>query len=368
MPTTGRSSRHQMRRRGGPGRTDDAERFDDHTAQREQGHGHRGRGHRDGDEGGEPGRRVEVGGEDAALAEADAADQGTADGEEAGAQDQSDEGAGQRLTGRDAAHHPAVGADQPQRGEPAVAPLAAEADGGGDEHGDGHQQGDEGQDDHQHEDGVEAVAFRVVAEGGDAVDAVVVGAALGEAVAAQVEEQFAGPDQPRVADGLADRPVQPLAQQGPVGGLQQLVQGGGDGHLARAGDLLQAGRQRGLRALGPQRVPLDVLAAVRLADPGDEQGVGPGGVGPRGAHRRPCVAALVARGQGAGDGRADQQQRDAETDADTGEQGADPPLAAAAEGEAGAHAEVAGPCTEPAHTIRSMSRDLPSRTTISRSE
>ncbi len=207
-----------------------------------------------------------------------------------------------------------------------------------------------------------------MAEAGDALDAVVLGAVLAEGVAAQVEEQFAGADQPRGADDLADPRVEPLAQQGAVGGLQQLVEGGGEGHLARAGDPLQAGRQRGVRALGPDHVPLDVLLVVRLAEAGDQQGAGPWGVGPLGVQRRPCVAALVPLGEGAGDGGADQQQCDAETDADAGEQGADPPFAAAAEGEAGAHAEVAGPDLEPAHTIRSMSRDLPSRTTISRSE
>ena len=46
----------------------------------------------------------------------------------------------ERLARRDPPGHPDVGADQPQRGQPAVAPLAAEADGGGDEHGDRQQQ------------------------------------------------------------------------------------------------------------------------------------------------------------------------------------------------------------------------------------
>ncbi|CAM5392637.1 hypothetical protein STENM327S_06728 [Streptomyces tendae] len=63
----------------------------------------------------------------------------------------------------------------------------------------------------------------------------------------------------------------------------------------------------------------------------------------------------------------EQQQRHAETDADGGQHGPGPALTAAGEGEADAQRQVGRPLAH-VHTTRSMSLDLPSRTTISRSE
>lgn len=153
-PPSGSSSRHHSRMSRRLGRANHAERLDDHSAQGQQRHRDRGRRDRDGDQDGERGRRVEVAREDADPEELDGAGDLATDQEEYDAEGQPEEGATECLARGDPAGHPAVGADESERGEPAVAPLAADAHARGDEDADRHQQHHEDEEDEQEKDRV----------------------------------------------------------------------------------------------------------------------------------------------------------------------------------------------------------------------
>lgn len=162
IPPSGSSSRHHRRRRAGlavrttpSGSMTTPRRASSVTATAAAGTAMAIRPH-------EYGRRVEVAREDAEAEDLDRARDLAADQEEAGAEDQPEHRSGERLARGDPAGHPAVGADQPQRREPAVAPLAAEAYGRGDEDADRHQQHHEDREDEQQQDRVHLLRGRLL--------------------------------------------------------------------------------------------------------------------------------------------------------------------------------------------------------------
>ncbi|MGX1118326.1 hypothetical protein RKD37_003689 [Streptomyces ambofaciens] len=353
---------------GRPSRAHHTERLDDHPAQREQRHQHRRRRDRHRDQQGQQRRGVEITGEHADAEHLGAARELSPDHEERGAENQPEDSAGQGLTGRDAPGHAAVGAHQAQRREPPVPPLAAEPHGGGDEHRDRHEQHHEDDQDQQeqHRVGVLLPGHRV-AEPVDALDPAL-GDLLGEPLRAPVVGEFGRADQPFLRDRADDPVRQPLAQQRAGVRVQQFLQGGGDHHLAHRRELLHARRQRCPRSLGLQGPAPQVVLAEVVVDPGDHERVAGlrhrvGGEGDVGARRLPLVPDV----QRARDRRRQQQQRHAESDADRRQHGPGPALAAPGEGEADTQRQVGRPLAH-VHTTRSMSLDLPSRTTISRSE
>jgi hypothetical protein len=263
--------------------------------------------------------------------------------------------------------HPAVGADQPLRRVPRVAALAAEPHGGGDEDADRHQQHHEDDQDQQEQHRVHPLGRgQRIPEPFEPGDPVVEPGR--EALRAAVEGEFLRADQPALPDGADDLLRQPVAQQLALVGLQQPLQCRGDHHLVHAGQLVEAGRYGSVRPLGLQHPPPDVHLAEGRAGVGDQQGV-VALLRLRLVEQEVRAGALpvVTCRERVRDRGREQQQRHPEPDADGGQQGADPPLTPAREREPEPQAQVPGPLPQ-AHTTRSMSRDLPSRTTISRSE
>lgn len=370
-PATGSSSRHHSRRRAGRAvrttpsgsmTTPRSANSVTRTLPR----------HREGDQEGEQRGGRQIAREDADAEQVDRAHEFPAEQEEAGAEHQPEHGAGQCLAGRDPARHAAVGADQPQCREPPVPPLAAEPHRRRDEDGDRHQQHHEDDQDEQQQDrGQALVVLRLpdVAVLLDTGHPAVAADVPCDVVGVGVVGEFARTHEARVADRAGRAVRQPLAQQGAVLRRQQLLQPGGDVHLALLRQAAQTGRHRCLGALGLQQPAADFLVVVAGVDVRRDQGVlAARDVLPRAEREvRPGVVAVVPLADDAGQRGGEQQQRHSEPHADGREHGPYPALAAAGDGEAGAQGEVAGPGAR-AHTARSMSRDFPSRTTISRSE
>jgi hypothetical protein len=231
----------------------------------------------------------------------------------------------------------------------------------------------------------------------EGVDTYDVGAAdvRGQVLAAGVEGEFGRADETRLVDRVGDPVRQPLTQQRRIPGRQQFLERGGRDHLARPGERVHPRRQRRPQPLGLQLTAADVRAAELRVDVGDDHGVvALGRLGRAEGHVHARVLAVGARLHRARQGGGEEQQRHPETHADAGEQDAHPALTAAGEREPGAHGQVPGPLHDHGdvarrlraggrprgspgrgggflpcgHTARSMSRDLPSRTTISRSE
>lgn len=270
--------------------------------------------------------------------------------------------------GRDPTGRAAVGAHQTQGGEPSVAPLAAEAHGGGDEHGDRHQQHDEDDQDQQDQYRIGAFRDRVrVPEPVDAGDPPA-GDALGrEALGAPVVGEFGGADQPALADRADDLLRQPLSQERAATGLQQLLQRGETTISPTAGNFWTPGGREpsAPRAPAPVRGCSCPGRSFRWPPPAACRPPSGDLVAVRDV--RTGVLALVPHRQCARQRGGQQQQRHAEAHADGGQQCPEPSFASAREGEPNPHGEVSPPLPE-RHTTRSMSRDFPSRTTISRSE
>lgn len=139
-PATGMSSRHQSRMAPALPPAYDTERFDHHRAHRDQRDEHGGQRHRDRDQQGEQRIGHHVGRERADVPDLHRADELPSHQEEDQPDQQPEHRPEQGLPGGDAPGGTDVRADQAQCGEPAVAPVAAEAHGGGDEDGDRHQQ------------------------------------------------------------------------------------------------------------------------------------------------------------------------------------------------------------------------------------
>lgn len=231
-----------------PGRAHHAERLDDDAAQREQGDQHRRRRNREGDQRGQPRRGVHVAGEHADVENLDGARDLAADQEEDRAEAEPDHGTRERLTGGDPPGHPAVGADQAQRREPAVAPLAAEPYGRGDEDADRRKQHHEHDDDQQDQYGIHPLGRgQRIPELVDADHLAAVDLRC-QSLAARVEGEFGRADETGLADGADGAVRQPLAQQLPAVRLQQLVQRGETTISPGAGNLSTPG---GSGARGP---------------------------------------------------------------------------------------------------------------------
>ncbi len=352
--------KRQAARRGGP---DDAERFDRHPAQRDE--GDHDRGDRDGHEGegGEGGQRYDVGGEGVDVPDGEGAGELPGHREESGADQEAEERARQGLAGRDPPGHGGVRADQPQRREPPVALLAAEADGGRDEDEHGQEQDDAGDDHEQDQEGVHRLLGHRPAE----ALAAPVGVAGVEEVDVGDVPQLGRADEPVLAEGSGHLVGEPFPEQGALGGVEQVAERGGEQHLAGPGERGRARGERGRVAVGLQQQRGDDVVPVGGGPVEVAKGVGPGaGDLPArvdGADRLPHLPLKEHVGQGGGE----QQQRHAEADPGRGQQGAQQAGAPSGDGEPGAEGQVAGPDAE-LHAAHSASRTRPSRTTISRSE
>lgn len=199
--------------------------------------------------------RADVLGVEAEPLDAEVLQQPTADQEEEQAKDQAQYGSAERLPGGNPRGHPPVRAGEPQRGEPPVALVAAEAGGRAHEDHDRGQHHHEPDQDQQHQQRIQRFAGEGVPELVDPDRAV----GEGEAVAADDVRQLGGAEQSRLADGADRRVVQPRPQQSAAVRPQQARERGGDHHLSRPRVVGHARRERGVGALRLHRPPPDVL-------------------------------------------------------------------------------------------------------------
>jgi hypothetical protein len=240
----GAAARHPERLHRRPADRD--ERGGDGTQRHEQRDEHR-----------EPHRRPQAGGEHVDPRQAGVRERRAHLEEDGAAGEQPDDRAEQRLAGRHARGRRPVGADEPHRGQPAVALLGPEAGRRGHEHADRQQQPDH---DHDHEQ-----RDQHRGRGGRAAPAEATHrrrADGGERPAPAVEDRVVGCAQPGGADRAHDAPVQPPAQLGAARPAQQRTDLGRDDDLARRG---QPANPRGQRhgPIGGRAAHLDGVLADR---------------------------------------------------------------------------------------------------------
>lgn len=345
---------------------DDTERFDDDPPQRRLGDQRRGEQHathdgsREERDGSHVRRRERQGGRhdgghDAACHE-----------EEDRADREAEGGADERLPRRDAARGRLVGTDEAERGEPAVARLAAVADGRAEEAGDGHEHHDEADETQEQHGrvGVDRCGGGAPERGGAR------GRPLGEPVRSGVEAELVRAEEALGADRADDRVPPPVPQDLTTRAVHEPREGRRHDDLAGGERSVDARREGCTRAVDLQEQALDpVLAEARADDVGER--ARRRSLALRGDDRarvRTCRTA-VDHGREA---RDEQQHRDADTDARGDEREPRPPGTPAAdahahaEREVGEHTAAAYPGS-PAHAW-TCSRTRPSRTTASRSE
>src|SRR6266487_392229 len=357
-------------RRLGRGPPGDAERGDLHPAQRHQ----RGDGRRDrhadehGDVAGHGRRQVRL--EVLRPDQRGPGEGGPDQQEDDGAEHRAEEPAEHGLNSgddRDVARCPA---DEPERGEPLLAPGGGEPGGRADQHQHGeHYREDADPERVPEERGEHLLPRRDVNRrdplgAGDLVD-------LRRRVP-DVDGQVAGPVEPGLADRADQLAREPRAELVGGHGLEQRGERGGGVVVARRRQLREARRHGRVRAESGDVKPVDRLPlvevhavvpqlAVRRKRAGDSCALGAG------------PARLVGGGlEGVELGEHAEEQRDADGDRGRGDQQPDEGLAAAAEGELQAEAEhqfipFAAVAGEAGTMGRSTEETMPSRTVATRS-